>query len=149
MREYKVYRIENGTVIDHIPHWCSLKVLDLLGLHQSPHLVTVGIGLESKIMGRKDLVKVENHELTQEEINKLVLVAPQATINLIRKSRRTHKHQVQLPQQILGLVHCPNSTCITRHEYVPTRFHTLSPEPLKLRCYYCNIEFGSDELELI
>lgn len=149
MREYKVFRIEHGTVIDHIPHWNSLKVLDLLGLRQGMDLVTVGIGLDSKNMGRKDLVKVENRELSQEEMNKLALVAPQATINLIRNSERTQKHKVEVPDHIVGLVRCPNVGCITRHERVPTRFDAISRSPLELRCYYCNYGFRSEELELL
>lgn len=149
MREYKVYRIENGTVIDHIPHWNSLKILDILGLRQSSDLVTLGIGLDSNHMGRKDLVKVENRELSQDEMDKLALVAPQATINLIRDSQRTSKHRVRVPDHITGLVRCPNLGCITRHEYVPTRFDTISREPLELRCYYCNWLFRSEELELL
>jgi len=149
VREYKVYRIENGTVIDHIPHWNSLKVLDLLGLRQSLDLVTLGIGLDSQHMGQKDLVKVENRELSQDELNKLALVAPNATINLIRDSLRVEKLKVRVPDRIEGLVRCPNSGCITRHELVPTRFDTLSREPLELRCYYCNTAFSSDELELL
>lgn len=149
MREYKVYRIENGTVIDHIPHWSSLKVLDLLGLRQGMDLVTVGIGLDSKDMGRKDLVKVENRELSESEMNKLAVVAPQATINLIRNSERTSKHKVTVPDHIVGLVRCPNAGCITRHEHVPTRFDTISRAPLELCCYYCNVPFTSEELELL
>lgn len=149
MREFKVYQIENGTVIDHIPHWNSLKVLDLLGLRQSPDLVTLGIGLDSQQMGQKDLVKVENRELSQAELDKLALVAPHATINLIRNSVRVEKLKVRVPDRIEGLVRCPNSGCITRHELVPTRFDTLSRKPLELRCYYCNIAFCSDELELL
>lgn len=149
MREYKVYRIENGTVIDHIPHWNSLKVLDLLGLRQSTDLVTLGIGLDSRQMGRKDLVKVENREVSQEELNKLALVAPKATINLIRNSERVEKLKVRVPDRIESLMRCPNSGCITRHEYVPTCFDTLGREPLEMRCYYCNITFGADEVELL
>lgn len=149
MREYKVYRIEHGTVIDHIPHWKSLKVVDLLGLRNCTDLVTLGIGLDSNHMGQKDLVKVENRELSQPEMDKLALVAPQATINVIRDSQRVNKHKVRVPDHIEGLVRCPNVGCITRHEYVPTRFNTTSREPLELLCYYCNYQFSSDEVELL
>lgn len=149
MREYKVYQIQNGTVIDHLPHWSSLKVLELLGLGGYPDLVTLGIGLDSQHMGSKDLVKVENRELTQEEIDKLALVAPKATINLIRQGKRVEKLKVRVPDRIEGLLICPNHGCITRHEYVRTRFETLSREPLELRCYYCTTRFASDEVELL
>ena len=82
-------------------------------------------------------------------MHKLALVAPQATINLIRNSVRVEKLKVRVPDRIEGLVRCPNTGCITRHEYVPTRFDTLSREPLQLRCYYCNVSFQGDEVELL
>ncbi len=148
-REYKVYRIENGTVIDHLPHWSSLKVLELLQLRECPDLVTLGIGLDSRHMGRKDLVKVENRELSEAEVSKLALVAPQATINLIRNSERVGKVKVRLPDRLEGLVRCGNIGCITRHEHVPSRLDTLSRQPLRLRCYYCNTVVEGDEVELL
>ncbi|MEW6282435.1 MAG: aspartate carbamoyltransferase regulatory subunit, partial [Candidatus Eremiobacterota bacterium] len=127
-REYKVFRIENGTVIDHMPHWSALRVVELLGLQDTDSLVTVGIGLQSAKMGRKDLLKVENRELTQQEINRIALVAPQATINLIREGKLADKFEVQLPDEFTGLARCGNHGCITRHEAVPPRFRTISRE---------------------
>lgn len=148
-REYKVYRIDNGTVIDHIPHWHALKVVDLLGLRDCKDLVTLGIGLQSDKMGYKDLLKIENRELSEAEVQKLALVAPQASINLIRDGQRVEKKEVSLPKRIDGLVRCANIGCITRHEHVPTRFDTLHERPLQLRCYYCNVTMQAGEIELL
>lgn len=149
-REYKVYRIQNGTVIDHIPHWRALRVIDLLGLQGQSSLVTVGFGLKSAQLGRKDLLKVENRELTPEEINRIALVAPNATINLVHDSRITHKRKVRLPDEFVGLTRCANHGCITRHEPVPPRFKTLQRKPpVRLLCYYCQQETAGGDIDFI
>lgn len=149
-REYKVYRIRNGTVIDHIPHWRAQRVIDILGLEGGASLVTVGFGLESKHLGRKDLLKVENRVLTQDEIGRIALVAPNATINLIHDARITRKFKVRLPDEFSGLTRCGNHGCITRHEPVPPRFRTLQRKPpVRLLCYYCQQETTGSEIELI
>lgn len=136
-RSYKVFQIEHGTVIDHIPHWKALEVVELLGLRDSTLLVTMGIGLQSGKMGQKDLLKIEQRELTRDEMHRLAIVAPEATINLIRGGARVDKQKVCLPDVIDRLVRCSNPGCITRHEVVPTRFYTESRQPVKLRCHYC------------
>lgn len=148
-REYKVFKIENGTVIDHIPHWKALDVIELLGLRQTRGLVTLGIGLSSAKLGKKDLLKIEQRQLTPQEMHQLALVAPLATINLIEDGKRVKKHNVVLPDRIDRLVRCSNIGCITRHEAVPTRFHTLQRDPLRLRCHYCNWVTPAEEIELL
>lgn len=148
-REFKVFRIVNGTVIDHIPHWGAYQVLDLLGLRGTDLLVTVGFGLNSAKLGRKDLLKVENRELTQDEIDRIALVAPHATIDLIRDSRIVDKFKVRLPDEFTGLARCANHGCITRHEPVPPRFRTLEREPVRLQCHYCTAITEGDDLELL
>lgn len=148
-REYKVYKIESGTVIDHIPHWKALEVIELLRLRSSEGLVTLGIGLSSAKMGQKDLLKIEQRQLTPQEMHQLALVAPQATVNLIQDGGRTHKQKVVLPDRIDRLVRCSNIGCITRHEAVPTRFITVSRQPIALRCHYCNWITPEEEIELL
>lgn len=148
-REYKVFRIENGTVIDHMPHWSAIRVLELLGLRDTDSLVTVGIGLSSDKLAKKDLLKVENRELTQEEINRIALVAPQATINLIRDGELSGKFKAQLPDEFTGLARCGNLGCITRHEAVPPRFRTLSREPVSLQCHYCTCVTTGSDIEVL
>ncbi|MBM3463541.1 MAG: aspartate carbamoyltransferase regulatory subunit [Armatimonadetes bacterium] len=144
-REFRVYRIDNGTVIDHIPHWHAYKVLDLLGLRGTDSLVTVGFGLRSKQLGRKDLLKIENRELTTDEMNRIALVAPNATINLVRDGRRVDKFKVLLPDTFQGLARCSNHGCITRHEPMTPCFKTLDRHPVRLQCHYCTqISEGSD-----
>jgi aspartate carbamoyltransferase regulatory subunit len=148
-RTFKVFRIENGTVIDHVPHWSAFKVLEILGLRGTDSLVTVGFGMYSDEMGRKDLVKVENRELTAKDINKIALVAPNASINRIQDSVIIEKFKVRLPDEIEGLVRCCNPGCITHGEPAPPRYKTLAREPVRLRCHYCLHVTGSGNLELL
>lgn len=148
-REYKVYRIDDGIVIDHIAHWGAYKVIEILGLRGKDPLVTVGFGLASKKMGQKDLMKVENLMLTQADINRIAIVAPVATINRVENSRIVEKFNVRLPDQIEGLVRCDNPGCITRHEPVPPRFTTLGRDPVVLRCHYCTHVSQGDEIEVL
>ena len=56
MKAYKVYAINDGTVIDHIPNAKALKVIDILGL-ENKGILTIGIGFSSAKMGKKDIIK--------------------------------------------------------------------------------------------
>ena len=47
-KQLKVSAIKNGTVLDHIPSGQVFKVIDILGLYDSPHPVTFGVNLDSR-----------------------------------------------------------------------------------------------------
>ena len=83
-KELKVPRIKNGTVIDHITAGNAVKVLHILGIPKTTSsTVSVAMNVKSKL-GKKDIVKVENRELDPKEVDKIALIAPKATINIIR-----------------------------------------------------------------
>ncbi|MDP2684614.1 MAG: aspartate carbamoyltransferase regulatory subunit [bacterium] len=149
MRIYKVYAIKNGTVIDHIPEGKGLDIIDLLNLRQWKKIVTLGIGFTSKRLGKKDLIKIEDKELTPEEVNKIAIIAPTATINIIRNFKRAKKFRVKIPDMIEGIVKCANPACITNHDNVSTKFYQEKGKKPKLRCHYCERYFEHEELELI
>ena len=84
--ELKIKAIENGTVIDHITANKALHILKILGLPDSETKnVTIAMNVSSKEIGRKDILKIENRELDHKELNQIALIAPKATINIIRK----------------------------------------------------------------
>jgi len=140
-KELKIPRIENGTVIDHITPGNAIKVLHILGIpHSSSSVVSVAMNVRSK-MGKKDIVKVENRELDRYEVDKIALIAPKATINIIRDYEVAKKHRVELPDEIVGIVKCSNPTCISNSkEPVKSRFKVISRDPPRIRCYYCERE---------
>jgi aspartate carbamoyltransferase regulatory subunit len=141
MKELKVQPIRNGTVIDHIAPGMALKVLHVLNLPQPgmTSTLTAAINVPSKVMGRKDIVKVEDRELEPGELSKIALIAPSASINIIREYEVAEKHVVQLPDLVEGIVRCGNPNCITNQaEPVRSAFKVVSKKPPRLQCGYCD-----------
>jgi len=134
-----VAKIKEGTVIDHITAGRALMVLRILGITgREGFVVSVVMNVPSKKMGRKDIVKIEGRELSPEEVNKIALVAPRATINIIRDYEVVEKHRVELPKTIRNIVRCVNPACITNaREPIEPLFYVVSEEPLRLKCHYC------------
>lgn len=140
-KELKIPRIKDGTVIDHITAGNAVKVLHILGIPKSTSsTVSVAMNVRSKL-GKKDIVKVENRELDPNEVNKIALIAPKATINFIRDYEVAKKHKVKLPDEIVGIVSCSNPTCVSNaKEPVKSRFKVISKDPTRIKCYYCERE---------
>ena len=135
--ELRVSKIENGTVIDHITGGQAVNVLAILGIDgTSGEEVSVGMNVPSDRLGRKDVVKVEGRELSQDEVDVLSLIAPAATINIIREFEVAEKHRVSRPEEVTGVLSCPNANCITTEsEPVESRFEVLEEG---VRCTYCD-----------
>jgi aspartate carbamoyltransferase regulatory subunit len=135
-RELRVNKIESGTVIDHIASGQALNVLAILGIDgSSGDVVSIGMNVPSERLGRKDVVKVEGRELSESELDVLSLIAPAATVNIIRGYEVAKKHVVERPEEVLGVLDCPNPNCITnQNEPVDSRFAVLDDGA---RCHYC------------
>ncbi|MCK9277071.1 MAG: aspartate carbamoyltransferase regulatory subunit [Methanoculleus sp.] len=129
--------IRNGTVIDHITAGEALNVLRILGITGSTReCLSIATNVESKRLGKKDIVKVENRELCKEEVDRIALIAPQAKINIIRDYRVVEKKGVKIPKVLKGVVRCPNPGCITNtSEPVESTFEVLEKG---LHCLYCD-----------
>ena len=133
----RVSKIESGTVIDHITGGQALNVLAILGIDGTAgEVVSIGMNVPSDRLGRKDVVKVENRELSQSELDVLSLIAPAATVNIIREYDVVDKHLVERPAHVSGILQCPNHNCITTEEEpVDSRFEVLDTG---VRCEYCD-----------
>ncbi|MEM1873885.1 MAG: aspartate carbamoyltransferase regulatory subunit, partial [Acidilobaceae archaeon] len=118
-RELLVRKIRDGIVVDHITAGRALQVLRLLGLENSGLTMAIVMNVESKKLGRKDIVKVEGFYLDVDQINKISLIAPRATINVVKDWRVVEKKRVEPPQLVEGILRCPNPTCISRKEGEP------------------------------
>lgn len=141
MQELKVQPIRNGTVIDHISAGRAITVLRILGMPRPgwTSTITAAMNVPSS-RGRKDILKIEDRELDANEVNKISLIAPNATINIVREYEVIRKDRVELPEKVSGLVKCPNQNCVTNHEPIKTQFLVVDREPLRLRCGYCDRE---------
>ncbi|MCL2711943.1 MAG: aspartate carbamoyltransferase regulatory subunit [Methanomassiliicoccaceae archaeon] len=144
MMEIKVAPIRNGTVIDHITAGQALNVLKILGVNEYniDSTISVLIRVPSKkedTGGWKDVVKVEDRELDPMTVDKIALIAPNATIVIIRDYMVAEKKKVNLSKAVSGLVRCNNPNCITnKNEPISPEFDVISKEPPTLRCRYCD-----------
>ncbi len=138
-KEMRVRRIEHGTVIDHITAGQALNVLRILGVSgTSSAVVSVAMNVPSGAIGSKDIVKVEDRELEEEEVDRISLIAPNATINIIRDFEVIEKYIVDLPERLDGVVKCANPNCISNtNEPVISKF-LVNKKPVELRCIYCD-----------
>jgi len=138
--ELRVRKICEGTVIDHITAGHALAVLRFLGITgREGAVLSVLLNVPSRRLKRKDIIKIEGRELNPEEVDKIALIAPSATINIIRNFKVAEKKKVKLPKVIRGLIKCANPTCISNgSEPILPMFFVEREDPLRLRCYYCN-----------
>ena len=143
-----VAAIENGTVIDHIPAEKTYQVVNLLQLEKMETPVTIGYNLPSKKIGKKGIIKVANKFFTDEEINRLSVVAPNIGLSIIKDYEIVEKKTVKTPDTLKGIVKCNNPKCITNNEPIARVFHTVDAALGIIRCHYCDKEQQLGKVEL-
>ncbi len=148
-KELKISAIEEGTVIDHIPTDATFKVVEILDLENQKGIVSIATNLQSKKIDKKAIIKVGGKSLTQNEVNKIAIVAPEATVNIIKNYNVKEKIKVKTPEVIDNVVKCSNPVCITNNEQVPTKFYVIKKDPLKIKCHYCERSMGKEDIEII
>lgn len=138
--ELHVKKIREGTVIDHITAGNALSVLKILGLTGSgDNVVSIVMNVPSQNLGAKDIVKIEGWELSPDEVDRISLISPRATINIIRSYKVVEKQKTKMPNVIRGIVRCANLSCISNSNEPMTQiFIVENEEPLRMRCHYCN-----------
>lgn len=146
-RTRQVEAISDGTVIDHIPTEATLLVANLLS--READQVFIGMNLRSARVGRKGLVKISGRELGERQLSCLALIAPSASVSIIRNYQVIHKGPVALPARFEGIAKCANPNCVTNHEQWTTRFDVVNPNPLTVRCFYCERSFDTGELHVV
>jgi aspartate carbamoyltransferase regulatory subunit len=140
MKAFKVSPIRNGTVIDHINEGMALKVLKILNITGSgKSIVSVAMNVPSEKCEMKDIVKIEDRELEPRELDKIALIAPNATVSFIRDTEIADKHRVNLPDVVEGILKCSNPNCISnKSEPVESKAVVTNRDPVALKCYYCD-----------
>lgn len=143
----QVEAIESGTVIDHIPAAVTMNVVNLIS--NETDQVFVGINLKSARVERKGVVKIAGRELSERTLSRLALIAPQATISIIRDYKVTRKYIVPAPSTFEDVARCANPNCVTNHEKWLTKMDVVGQDPLRVRCLYCERTFPATELTLL
>ncbi len=145
----RVTAINNGTVIDHVPAGSALAVIRMLGISEdraSP--ISLVMNVPSSKYGRKDIIKVEDRELTQDELDRLALIAPKASVAIIRSYSVAEKREVSIGSELVNIARCTFSNCITINPREPQdhRLKVVKADPLELRCRYCGRPQEMEEL---
>jgi len=148
-KEMQVAALKNGTVIDHIPSDKLFTVVALLGLEHLTNNITIGYNLDSKLLGKKGIIKIADKFFSNDEINRIAVVAPNVMMNIIRDYEVVEKKILQLPDELIGIVKCSNQKCITNNEPMPTRFHVIDKENCVIKCHYCEKEQSRAEIQII
>jgi aspartate carbamoyltransferase regulatory subunit len=92
----RIRQIEYGTVIDHIASGKGARVVEALDLAKSDKVVSMLMNVQSKKLGKKDIVKIEGVHLDPKEIApKISQFAPKATVNLIKDSKVLSKVKIE------------------------------------------------------
>jgi aspartate carbamoyltransferase regulatory subunit len=146
-RVRQVEAIVHGTVIDHIPGHMTLKVANMLASEHDQ--VSIGMNLRSARLGRKGVVKISGRELDQRTLSRLALVAPSASVSIIRDTQVVKKFTVEMPKLFDDIARCANPNCVTNHEKWSTRLEVIRTDVLEVRCVYCERSFPASELTLI
>ena len=145
----RVTAICNGTVIDHIPSGRAIQVIRMLRIDTSrSNPVSLVMNVPSDKMGRKDVLKIEDLELSQEELDRLALISPQASVAIIRNYGVAEKRVVELIEELVNVARCTFWNCITQNERepLPQKLRVVSRDPIEVRCYYCGRGQNMEEI---
>ena len=144
-----VRRIKDGTVIDHIDVGNGLKVLKALQINGSDgNVITIALNVPSGKLKKKDMIKVEGKFLEDDDTNKLAVIAPTSTVNIIKDYKLVEKRRVSLPNEIDRIFRCSNPECVTNsNEHIESIMDVLDKEKLVLKCRYCNRVLDVNQLK--
>lgn len=148
----KVPKIARGTVIDHINAGCAFeiaRILRLEGISGEGKTVSMVTNLPSHKYGRKDIIKIENTELSKKEVEAVSLISQNASINIIRDFAVAEKFKPKVPSKIVGIVKCMDPECASNlpNEPIPPVFLVENQTPsLRLRCGYCDGILDSEDI---
>lgn len=149
MKQLQVAALRNGTVIDHIPANKLFKVFALLSLQDCEDTITVGNNLSSKTLDKKGIIKISDRIFSEDETNKIALIAPTAKINIIKDYEVVEKRLLSLPEEVRDIVQCMNPACITNHQPVSTYFHVITEDrETRLKCHFCERDVKLEEVKI-
>ncbi|MBE7038916.1 MAG: aspartate carbamoyltransferase regulatory subunit [Ruminococcaceae bacterium] len=128
--------ITNGIVIDHITAGRGMKLYNLLKLDELDSSVAIIKNVNSKKMGKKDIIKVDSEIPVNVDV--IGYVDPGITINIIKNGVLTEKKTIGMPEILVNVIKCKNPRCITTVEQEIEHIFKLTDKENKVyRCVYC------------
>ncbi len=137
--------IKNGIVIDHITAGLGMRVYNLLGLDMLDCPVAIIKNVSSRVMGKKDIIKVDADITLNMDI--LGYVDPGITVNIIKDGELVEKKSIELPERLINVVKCKNPRCITTTEQELDHIFKLTDREKRVyRCIYCEVKAEESNL---
>lgn len=128
--------IYNGIVIDHITAGRAFTLYNLLGLDNIDCPVAIIKNVNSRKMGKKDIIKIDSEFPIDFDV--VGFVDPNATINVIKDGVLVEKRSIDMPEKLVNVIECKNPRCITSVEQeIDHIFHLTDKEDMTYRCLYC------------
>lgn len=128
--------IKNGIVIDHITAGKGMTLYKLLKLDELDCSVALIKNASSGKMGKKDIIKIDSDYHVDTDV--LGYVDPGVTVDIIRNGVLVEKKQINLPEELTGVIQCKNPRCISSTEQeLPQIFKLTDRKNRVYRCLYC------------
>lgn len=137
--------IKKGIVIDHIHAGLGVKIFDYLGLRDADYTVALIMNAQSKRVGKKDIIKIEN--VIDLDLSALGFIDPEITVNIIENEKIVEKINLTLPDKVVDVIHCKNPRCITSIERgIRHEFRLVDREKGIYACNYCDHQVEKDNV---
>ncbi len=138
-------KIEEGFVLDHIQAGKSMQIYKHLGLDKLDSTVAIIKNAKSKIMGKKDIIKVEC-DIDSLDLDVLAFIDHNITVNVIKDGEIVEKRSLILPKAIEGVIKCHNPRCISSIEQeLPQIFYLADEKNEIYRCKYCDEKYSEND----
>ena len=140
----RIEGISNGIVIDHIKAGRAMAIYQYLQLEKSDLSVAIIKNAKSNKSGKKDIIKIEDGENMDIDIDMLGVLDPNITVNYIKDRELKAKRHPRLPERVTNIIYCKNPRCITSDESereLPHIFKLTNREKSVYRCIYCEQKF--------
>ncbi len=142
-------KIEEGFVLDHIKAGKSMQIYRHLGLDKLDSTVAIIKNAKSKVMGKKDILKVEC-DINSLDLDVLAFIDHNITVNVIKDGKIIEKRSLVLPKEIRGVIRCHNPRCISSIEQeLPQIFYLADEEKEIYRCRYCDEKYSEGDVNLL
>jgi len=132
----RIDAINTGVVIDHITAENGMRLYELLDLGSLDCSVAIIKNVDSRKMGKKDIIKI-NADIAI-DFDVIGYVDPGATVNIIRDGVIVEKRKIDMPEHLTNVIRCKNPRCITSTEQELDHVFRLTDREDKVyRCIYC------------
>ena len=129
-------QIKNGIVLDHITAGMGMELYNKLGLGSLACQVALIKNAESKKMGRKDIIKID--EAIDIDLDALGYIDESITVNIIKDGKLFKRKHLEVPERVVNILKCKNPRCITTTEQeLPHIFKLTNREKKVYSCIYC------------